>query len=385
MSVRRRKLMAKRASPGEGRPYQRKEDGRWVVVVRDVDGRRRYLYAPLRPEVVAKRDDWNTAIRTGLTPSTGRLTVERQLDDWLDDRRGKVRPSTWIDYEAHVRIHLASLAKIQLVKLTPNDVRRLLRERAEVGCSPSLIGKSLTVLRMALGQAQDDGLVPRNVARRVQPPDIVRDELAILTPLQCRRFLAAARDDDELAALWPLMLGTGMRLGEALGLRRPNIDLNARELMIVRALRPIDRRVRAEGEPRLQLVELKTDAARRTIGIPQLAAEPLARHLDATEGAIRNVKGYVFTTSEGTPHDPRNVDRRFKAVLARARLPKSRIHDLRHTAASLMLAQGAGLHDVMKTLGHSSITMTANTYGHLVVGRSVELADGMDRIIGAIG
>lgn len=375
-----------RASKGEGRPYQRSADGRWVVVVRDVAGRRKYLYGWSRDEVIEKRDDWNAGVRMGLTPAPRTLTVGKHLKDWLADRRGKVRSSTWIDYEAHVRIHLADLARIPLAKLTPNDVRRLLRGRLEVGCSPSLARKTLTILRMALGQAVDDGLVPRNVAKVVDPPDVATEPIRILTPAECRRLLAV---DHPLRPLWALLLGTGLRLGEALGLRSTDIDWTRRTLRVQQTLRSVDRRVRVPGTPRLVAAEPKTETSRRTIVMPGFVVDALAE-LEP----VANVQRYIFTTPRGTPLDQRNVARAWTGVAAQGKrpavpgardlagIPAIRIHDLRHTAASLMLAQGASLHDVMKALGHSSIAMTANTYGHLVEGRSAELADGMDRAIG---
>ena len=171
-----------------------------------------------------------------------------------------------------------------------------------------------------------------------------------------------------------------MRLGEALGLRRGDVDLSRGRLTIVGSLRPVDHRIRPEGTRRLQLQDPKTETSRRTIAVPGFVAEAL--RLELAEERPRHVDGLLFTTPKGTPIDARNVSRRWVDYRADAGLPAIRMHDLRHTAASLMLGQGATLHDVMKTLGHANIAETANTYGHLVEGRSRELADGMDRILG---
>lgn len=373
--------MARRASPGEGRPYQRSADGRWVVVVRDQDGRRRYLYAWSRSDAIAKRDEAMSRVRGGLTATPARLTVGRALTDWLDDRRGKVRPSTWVTYEVYVRVHLSSLARVPLAKFTPSDGRRWVREREAETCAPATIRNALVVLRMALRQAVDDGLISRNVASLVAAPKIDRREVEVYQDDEPRRLLAAAKGD-ELGALWTVLLGTGMRLGEALGLRWSDVDLEAPGLTVARALRPVDRRFRAEGQPRLQLVEPKTDESRRSLALPAFVATALEEHRRIAGARPRNVAGLVFTSPRGTPLDPRNTSRAWYAFLDDAGIRHLRIHDLRHTAISLALAGGATLEDVRRMAGHATIRETSDTYGHLVRARSREVASMMDRAVG---
>lgn len=370
----------RRASPGEGRPYQRQQDARWVVVVRDLEGRRRYLYAWSRADAIARRDEYRGSIRMGVTPAPARLTVGHQLADWLDDRRGKVRPSTWVSYEGHVRIHLRSLARIPLVKVTPADVRGLVREREAEGCSPATIGHSLVVLRMALGQAVADGLVPRNVATLVAAPRVAKPELEVYQDDEPAQLLEAAASN-ELGALWILMLGTALRLGEALGLRWSDVDLEAGALSIARSLRPIDRRFRAEGSARLQLVEPKTDDSSQPLALPAFVVDALRRHRSTAASRPRNVAGFVFTSPRGTPLDPRNVSRAWDAFVAAAGLRRIRIHDLRHTAISLVLAEGGSLEDAKRMARHTTIRQTSDTYGHLVRARQREVAASMDRAV----
>jgi integrase len=373
--------MARRASPGEGRPYQRGQDKRWAVVVRDPAGRRHYLYGWSPEAAVAKRDDFLSGVRMGLTPAPARHTVGRQLDDWLAERRGKVRPSTWCWYEVHVRLHLASIARIPLAKLTPSDVRQLVREREADRCSAVSIDHSLVVLRMAIKQAVADGLIPRNVATLVSAPRRARREMSILTKAEARQLLEAA-PADELGAFWTLLLGRGLRLGEALGLRWADVDLARGELSIARALRPIDPRFRDAGEPRLQLVEPKTPESRRTMSLPAFVVDALERQRVATTGRPRGVLGTIFTTPRGTPLDPRNVSRAWEAFSVTAGLPRIRIHDLRHTCAALLLGEGLTLEDLKRLFGHANIAITSDTYGHLVRERQVEVAAAMDRAVG---
>jgi integrase len=376
--------MAKRASPGEGRPYQRSADGRWAVVVRDQDNRRRYLYAGQKADVIAKRDEWTSAIRMGMAPPSGRLTVGKLLDDWLEDRFGKVRPTTWASYEGMVRIHLGAVTRIQLVKLTPADVRRLLRERTAAGCAPRTTSYALTVLRMALNQARRDGLVPRNVAELVDPPRRQRAQLHVWTDVEARRFLAET-SGTPLGRLWVVLLGTACRLGEAIGLRRADVDVAGGRITISGGIRVIPKIVRAEGASRLQRVEPKTDESWRTIAVAPFVLRALVDELEASSSRPRSVAGYVFTTPRGTPLDPRNVSRSFEAAIADAGVTRIRIHDLRHSAISYLLSHGYTLEDIKRLVGHSSIAVTSDTYGHLVEGRSREVADGMERAIGGAG
>jgi integrase len=363
---------------GEGAVYQRDSDSLWVGAVRAA-GRRHVVYGRSDDEVKEKLADLRAALRLGVAIPDSRLTVGRHLAGWLDTMRPPhVRPSTWVSYELHVR-HLADLATISLARLTPNDVRRHLRRLLDAGYATRTVAYSLTVLRMAIRQALRDDLVTRNVAELVDPPRTERAELRILTAPEARRLVAGGDP------LWILLVGIGCRLGEALGLRWTDVDLEAGTVSITGGLRPMPKRFRAKGQPRLARVEPKTDAGHRTVALPPVVVLALAAHRTATADRPASVAGYVFTTPRGTPLDARNVSRAWALERTRLELPKVRIHDLRHTAASLMLARGFTLEDVKRVLGHSSIQLTSDTYGHLVEGRSREIASGMDAVLGGRG
>jgi integrase len=369
---------------GSGSVYQRKTDSRWVGAV-SVGGKRRWVYASTRKAAQAKLDDLRASARQGIIPADHRLTLGRHLALWLDAVRPTVRDSTWTSYEGHVRIHLASIAGISLAALTPNDVRALIQNRLADGCAPRTVGYTVTVLRMALKQAVRDGLIPRNVAVLVDPPRVVRQEIRALTATEARRLLAL---DTPLAPLWTLLLGTGLRLGEALGLRWSDIDFAAGTLAVRGTLVSVPRHARPVAPKwsrtglRLRLAEPKTDASRRTIALPDFVVDALRVHEEQQASLPLNFLGLAFTSPRGTPLDARNVSRAFARDRESAGLAPMRIHDLRHAATSLMLSQGSTLDDVKRVLGHSSIALTSDTYGHLVAGRSREVADGMDRLLG---
>ena len=178
---------------------------------------------------------------------------------------------------------------------------------------------------------------------------------------EARRLLAAAAGD-RLEAFYSVALAVGLRRGEALGLTWSDLDLQKGILTVRQALQ------RTGGK--LKLSETKSASSRRTVPLPVFAIEALKRHRERqrTErefaGDRWKESGLVFCTSIGTPMEPRNLTRHFHGILQVAKLPRRRLHDLRHTSASLLLAQGATLHEVKEILGHSQISLTANLYGH---------------------
>ncbi len=340
---------------GSGSVYQRQGDKRWVVAVRDRAGRKRLRYFRSEPTKAQVREALRE-LGAASRPQT-KLTTGRWLATWLDTMRPpRVRPSTWVSYELHVR-HLADLSAIPLARLSPADVRLHLRAMTEDGHAPRSVASNLTVLRMALKQAVRDGMIDRNVAADVDPPRTVRREPRILTPAEARRLIA---DGDPF---WTLLVTTGLRLGEALGLRWR--DVGPDTVTVTGSLRPVDRRFRSG--PRLQRVEPKSRAGWRTVGLPV----PLA----LVRPDVETPNGLVFTSPTGAPRDPRAVAREWAATRERLGLPPDvTIHALRHTAVSLMLASGATLDAVKRAVGHSTIAMTSDTYGHLVEGAELDVA-----------
>lgn len=383
MARRRRRLN------GTGSIYQRK-DGRWagdVPVPGAATGKRSKrltFYGQSPAEVEQKMAEALMRLRRGYVPLSGRMTVGRHLDDWLEAMRPAVRPATWISYEGHVRIHLAGIHHIPLLRLAPADVRRLMSQLIADDLSATTARNALTVLRMALKQAVNDGLVERNVASLVAPPRIDRDEIRPLTLEQARMLMVAAQDE-RLEALYVLTLSLGLRMGEALGLRWSHLDLEQNSVRIAAALRPIPKSFRTKGESRLQLVDPKTRSGRRVLPLPGVAADALRAHrrrqLEERLAAGARWKGneleLVFTTPIGTPLDQRNVTREWKAVLEKAGLPPMRYHDLRHSAASLMLASGMDLRIISEVLGHSVPAMSA-LYAHVMPKLKTDLAAVVD-------
>jgi integrase len=261
------------------------------------------------------------------------------LEDWLGDVvRLSVRPKTFVSYRSIVRIHLApALGDIAVADLRPRDVQAYLNAKAASGLAPRTVAYQRNILRQALGHAERTELVWRNVAKLALPPRIPRREVHPLTPDQARTFLAAIATDPQ-EALYLIAIGVGLRQGEILGLRWPDVDLEAGTIRVRAALQ------RVEGA--FAFVEPKSSTSRRLVPLPAIVRDALVRHRERqpVRTGSREVDPafaeLVFTTTAGQPIDGISVTRRFQRILRSAGLPHQRFHDLRHACASLLLSQG---------------------------------------------
>jgi len=361
--------MSKRRGSNEGSIYKRK-DGRWAATVhlgyKDGDRKRKTFYGNTRREVQAKLTAARAAQQQGRPVAFEQLTVSAFLKRWLEESaKPRVRPATYVDYESIVRLHLVpSLGRLKLQNLEPRHVQQLLNAKLETGLSAARVRGIQRVLTGALNRALKWELVGRNVSALVDGPRVEHKEVTVMSPDDAKTFLAATAGD-RLEALYTVALAVGLRKGEALGLRWSDIDFDGATLSVRNALQRID------GE--LRLVEPKSRSSRRTIALPDFAVASLRTHkARQNEERLRLGKSWqnelelVFTSTVGTPLDERAVTRHFKAMLVAAGLPESRFHDLRHSCASLLLAQGVQPRVVMETLGHSRISMTMDTYSHVL-------------------
>ena len=375
--------MAKRLK-GEGSVTQRR-DGRWMARL-DLgwqNGRRvrKCFYGATAQEAQEKLLKARADLAQGLPVAVERQTVGQFLAHWLDTVRPSLAPRTFEHYEMVLRLHVVpDLGPLRLDKLSPQHVQALLARKAAAGLSTQSVRHVRTVLRIALNQALKWGLVARNAAALAVAPKLVRKQFRSLTPEQARQLLDAAKGD-RFEAIFTVALSLGLRLGEIIGLRWQDVDLNAGTLTVNQTIY----RVRGKG---VIAAAPKTERSRRTLHLPESVVSALrshrARQLQERLAAGRDWKdtGLVFTSRIGTPVDQRNLFRAFKALLAKAGLPDVRFHDLRHSAASLLLAQGVPMRAVMELLGHSSISTTADIYSHVMPAMMREVADKMDAILG---
>jgi len=368
----------------EGSIYKRK-DGRWAACIslgwQNGQQKRKYFYGDTSAEVKKALNKALLDHEQGLPVAVERQTVAQFLDRWLNDyAKPRIRPKTYRSYDKTTRLYLKpKLGQFILEKLAPQHVQEMMKNLTEE-VSAHTAKYARTVLRVALGQALKWGLVARNVATLVDPPRQTRRRIDPWTPEEARQFLETIQGD-RLEALFSVALAMGLREGEALGLRWLDVNLDNRTLRVENQLQRID------GE--WKLVETKSESSRRALPLPDRIVNTLRAHrvrqleekMLAGEKWNEKVPGLVFTTSVGTPIEARNLVRKFHLLRGKAGLRHQRFHDLRHCAASLLLAQGVVPKIVQEILGHSSITLTMNTYAHVMPVMKRDAADLMEAIL----
>ena len=348
-----------RRGRGEGSIYKRK-DGRWAGAVSLPNGRQKTVYAGTRTAVREKLRQTQQQVAQGLPVADEQTRLADYLRRWLEDSaRQRLRPRVFASYKQVVEGHLIpALGGVRLAKLTPAAIQQYMNEKLGAGLAPNTIKNHHSILRRALGQAERWGMVPRNVARLVSPPRVPRAEVTPLTPDQARVFLDSCTGD-RIEALYVLALSLGLRQGEVLGLTWDDIDFESGEVRVRMQLQ------RYSGAYHLD--EVKTDRSRRTISIPdEIVATMRSHRVRQAEERLRagplwegDDWNLVFCTERGRPIYG-------AAHLAVAGLPRQRFHDLRHGAASFMIAAGVPLRVVQEVLGHSTIAVTADIYGHVL-------------------
>ncbi len=373
-----------RRGRGEG-SITRRRDGRWSAIVSlGYEGgkrARKTLYGHTKEAV---REQLTKLLRDrdqGLPIRTGGQTLESYLTAWLANRKPSIRPRTYEFYESMVRLHIIpELGRLRIEKLAPEHVQPFLNRKLKSGLSPMTVKHIRAVLTIALKQATKWNLVARNAAALTDGPKIEREPVKPLDAEEARKLLDTLAGHS-LEAFFSVSLAVGLRRGEALGLRWEDIDLDAAILRVNQSLQRVD--------GKLQLLPLKTKSSRRTIPLPEFVVAALRRQRarqaeyrlaagQEWQGAADNL---VFTSSIGTRLWPRNVDRSFKTALKAAGLARTKLHNLRHTAASFMLAQGVHPKVVQEVLGHSRISTTLDTYSHVTGGLMEEAARKIDALL----
>jgi integrase len=269
------------------------------------------------------------------------------------------------------------LGRVKLKALTPAHVRRLYRERLDSGLAPRTVLHIHRTLSKALKQATDDGLIPRNAAASVKPPQPRREEIQPLSRVQVRTFLDTVRGD-RMEALYVLAVTAGLRRGELQGLRWEDVDLEAGMLQVRRTL----------SEPKgRHIFEAPKSGKGRNIRLTQRATAALTRHRkrqleERMQSPQWQDHGLVFTSTVGTPLWGGNLTCSFKATLRRAELPEIRFHDLRHTCATLLLRQGVHVKFVQELQGHGDVSLTLNTYSHVLPDMGDAAEGAMDEALG---
>lgn len=365
--------MAKRAN-SEGTVYQRK-DGRWTAAVTLGTGKRKQLYGPTRRDVAEKLVRLQRDQQLGIEPGDDRLFVRDYLKRWLAASKATVRPRTYDSYVLNVARAHDHIGAHRLAALKPIHVQTCYAALLGRGLSARSVAQCHAVLHRAFRQAVNWGLIARNPTDAVAAPRAERREMRALTEADARALFAVTSGDRD-HALWVVLVTAGLRLGEALGCRWDDLDLTAGTLAIRRALQ-------WQTGAGLVFVEPKTKRSRRTVHLAPGTVAALREHKKilaaerlASGGAWEDPT-LLFPNPAGAPTDPTRVPSRLKLALTKAKLPAVRVHDLRHSCASILFARGVHPKLVQELLGHSTVGITLDLYSHTIPAMHGEAASQM--------
>lgn len=358
----------KRSSYGSGSVWQL-PSGKWqgALFLGKVDGKtkRHYVTGETEREVREKLQELAVKYRSGdLVATADKHTVASYLDMWLEQVvMPQHKPRTYESWRDNTRLHIKPhIGTTRLDQVTAQQIQALLNTLAQK--YNRVPGMVRTILHAACAQAVAWGLLPKNPASNTKTPRTTRREIAPLSVEEAERLLDVVTGH-RLEALYRVAIGLGLRRGEILGLLWSDVNLKTQTLRI------------RDG---------KTAKSSTTMPIPNALVEVLKEHWDLQQQERLQPdwqeQGLVFPSSVGTPLQKTTLYRHFKAALKRAKLPPSiRFHDLRHSCATILLAQGVDLRTVQEVLRHTNITMTAR-YAHVLdQGRRAAL-EGLGDIVG---
>ena len=361
--------MGKRAN-GEHSIYQR-ADGKWCAAIVCDDpatGRRSrtVLYGRTRTEVRGKLKAAAERAEAGAPVRDAKAAVSTWLAQWrattlaASNRKATTKELYEILCKRHLEVE--PFGAIPLDRLRPSDIDGLILALKDKGLADATVQRIFTVLRVALAGAVRDGLIARNPAASVKQPSVARKEARYLSPAEVASLLRAAKDS-RYHCLLALIAATALRRGEAAALRWKDLDLSAGTLQVCGTLS------RTGGK--LVVTAPKTAKSRRTLPLSPSVVTMLEAHRkrQAAErkraGSVWVETDHVFTTESGTSVEPHNILRAVMVAAADAALADVGVHTLRHSAATTWLENGVHLKAVSELLGHASIAITADIYGHV--------------------
>jgi len=330
------------------------------------DGKRHRRAATFRTEREAKLREaqWVAERTAGTAVDPNRMTVGALLTTWLETIEPNVKPKTYVGYKHTVEHHLIpALGHRKLQVLTAPHVHQAYAAKRKVNTG----ARTLQLMHLRLCQALDLAvswqLVAKNVARLIDTPQAPPKPHQVWTSAEQGRFLAAAAEEHH-HPLWHVLITTGLRRGELLGLRWADLDLTRHHLRV-------EQQVAMVGT-RLEITSVKTEKSRRVLELPPSLVPMLLEHRTRQRermeraGALWENYDLVFCTGLGRPLAPRNVARAFKALCQRSGVPEITLHQGRHTHTTTLIAAGVPIGVVSQRLGHSKVSTTMDIYAHIL-------------------
>jgi integrase len=374
-----------RRGNGEG-SISKRPNGTYEAKITTEDGKRKSIYGKTRKEVQEKLKIALREQQQGSLVTAPQQKLEQFLHTWLENtQKHSVRPRTYERYEEIVRLHIVpELGRYAVQKLTVQHVETFYTKMMDKGYKAVIVASFHNVLHKALDAAVKRNLITKNVCDFADPPHGEEYEIQPLNLEQIQTLLSAARGRP-VEALLKLALATGMRRGELMGLKWQDITFETGTLQVRRIMSRVPSKLKTEEKKGYVEANTKTKKSRRSILIVPFALTALEQHRKhqavAREkaGPLWKEHDLVFCTSIGTRLNPdRDIRLPFKRLLKEAGLPDIRFHDLRHSAATLLLSLGIHPKIVQEILGHSNIAITMNVYSHVLPGMQAGAMDKMN-------
>jgi integrase len=370
--------MARKRGNNEGSIF-RKKNGSWRAQV-SLDGRRLSYTGKTKADCQEWIKKTLGQIDDGMTYANTQITLEEYLTGWIASKKSSLRQTTWKQYKMMIEKYIVPrLGGRKIHNLRPHDIQVFYDRLLADGMGAFSVLKIHTILHGALDRAVRLGSMPSNPTSLAIPPREPAREMQFYDENQVNQLLVTAQGH-YLESILHLAVTTGMRQMELLGLKWADLDWVNQTLKVERQL------ARPTGED-VSFTQPKTRYGKRTVVLGSGTIQALQNHNErqnlARQKAAENwvEYGLIFTTRYGTPHHPRNILRDFKLLAERAGLPIIRFHDLRHTAASLMLNHGIPVIVVSRMLGHAKPSITLDVYGHLLPSMQIEAAEKIDVLI----
>lgn len=361
------------------RGHIRKRGSTYSIVVdigRDENGKRKqkwYSGYKTKKEAEKALADIIAKIEKGEYFEPEKITLANYLNYWLETYAlPNVAPTTYASYKQGAEVIARYIGKISLDQLKPIHVQNFISKlQTETQLSSTSIHQYYGTLNTALNYAIRLQMLRYNPCKAVTPPPKNKNKMKVLSQAEVSKLIEGCKDTPLYLPIL-LAITCGMRRGEILGLKWDNVDLQAKQIHIE------DNLTQADGKP--FMTDPKTTTGKRSVSVPDITISALkeTKKMQAQQklmlGSQYKDNGFVCCWDNGEPFRPDYITHAFKKILAKLKLPNVRFHDLRHTHATLLLAQGVHPKVVQERLGHSSITITLDTYSHLVPNLQQEAA-----------
>jgi integrase len=373
--------MDKRRGHNEGSVYFDKSKDRWVAAITTQPGKRKKFYFEKKADALKKKNDALRELEQGTLAVGGQRKLGEFLMNWLENvHKENLRVSTYVKYRKLAKYIVDELGEVWLQKLTPEQVQQFYAKKRKDGLSSKTVHEIHGLLHLALKHALRWSYVSRNVCDLLDSPRVVSRKGTPLTVEQAKALVESLKGHRlELVVMTAIV--TGMRRGEILALRWADVDFERRVLVVLHTVDYIYPFGYVETDP-------KTKTGKRLIDLPEFYIALLKKHKVKQERQRRKIgekwenRDLVFADMTGGFMSPSHLDDDFGKLVKDAGLPHLPFHDLRHSAATILISMGIHPKVIQELLGHSDISITLGIYGHLFPTMGQGVAEKWDGVFG---